>query len=432
MVTRKTCNAQGPAPRRARWWAAVVLAALGSAPAWAGEEATLATLEGALAYAAAHHPGLAAARAERDAAEARIIPAGTLPDPMLGLAARSVEREVGIALSQTFPLAGKRQLKAAAAREEARAAENMLHARWLEVAAEVVSAFSEFAFLARARALTEENLALLKQLEEVARARYRTAQAPYADVVRAQVELGRVEDELRSLTEGESAAAGRLNAALGRSVGAPLPPLAGLPEVVQELAAEEVEAAVSAANPELAALAHQVAAAQQELEVAQRIRVPDLTVGVEVMRSGAMRRTGVGVMAGINLPIWRDCCRAEVREAAARVEASAARRAERELALLSQARLALYRFRDATRRGELYAGRLIPQSQQALAAMVTAYRAGEATFADLVETSRMALEFQLARERARVEQLQQLAELERLTGRRWWPQRRGEERDDRP
>jgi len=330
-----------------------------------------------------------------------------------------LERVVGVGISQTFPLAGKRGFRAAAAREEARAADRMLEARQLEVAAEVVNAFSEFAFLARARALTEANLGLLKQLEEVALARYRTAQAPYADVLRAQVELGRVEDELRSLTEVEGAAAARLNAAMGRAVGAPLPPPAGLPEVVWELAAEEVEAAVGAANPELAALAHQVAAAQQELEVVRRIRVPDLMVGVEVMRSGEMQRTGLGVMAGINLPIWRDCCRNEVREAAARVEASAARRAERELAVLSQLRLALVRFRDAARRGQLYSERLIPQSEQAVAAVLAAYRAGEVTFADVVETARMVLEFQLARARAQVEQLQQLAELERLTGRRW-------------
>jgi len=418
-MVRGSCFRPVPAPRGGGWGLVMLLVAAVALPAVAADEAALATLEGALAYAAVHHPGLAAARAEREAAEARIVPAGTLPDPMLTFSARSMEREVGVGISQTFPLAGKRGFRAAAAREEARAADRMLEARQLEVAAEVVNAFSEFAFLARARALTEANLGLLKQLEEVALARYRTAQAPYADVLRAQVELGRVEDELRSLTEVEGAAAARLNAAMGRAVGAPLPPPAGLPEVVWELAAEEVEAAVGAANPELAALAHQVAAAQQELEVVRRIRVPDLMVGVEVMRSGEMQRTGLGVMAGINLPIWRDCCRNEVREAAARVEASAARRAERELAVLSQLRLALVRFRDAARRGQLYSERLIPQSEQAVAAVLAAYRAGEVTFADVVETARMVLEFQLARARAQVEQLQQLAELERLTGRRW-------------
>ncbi len=407
-------------PHRGRGLGVVLLSAAASTtPALAGDEAALATLEGALAYAAAHHPGLAAARAELDAAKARIVPAGTLPDPMLSFVARSMEREVGVGVAQAFPLAGKRGLKAAAAREEACAAQRLVEVRWREVAAEVVNAFSEYAFLERARALTEENLTLLKQLEEVALARYRTSQAPYADLVRVQLELGRVEDELRSLTEAEAAAAARLNAAMGRAVAEGLPAPAGLPEVPQGPSAEEVEAAVRTANPELAALTLQVAAAQQELEVVRRNRVPELMLGVEVMRSGEMRRNGLGVMAGLNLPVWADRRRAEVIEAAARVEAVTARRAERELALLSQARLALFRFRDATRRGELYAGRLIPQSEQALAATLAAYRAGEATFAEVLETSRMGLELQLARERAHVEQLQQLAELERLTGRRW-------------
>ncbi len=422
MITRGKCHQHPPGRRRGGSWAAALLAATIAAPALAGDEASLASLEGALAYAAAHHPGLAAARAERDAAEARIVQVRTLPDPTLAVAARWMEREVGIGVAQMFPLAGKRGLRAAAAREEARAAERMIEARSLEVAAEVVNAFTEFAFIARARALTGENLALLAQLEEVALARYRTAEAPYADVVRAQVELGRVEDELRSLTEVEGAAAARLNAAMGRAVGAPLPPPAGLPEFRPELTAEAVESAVREANPELAALRHELAAAQQELEVARRNRVPDLMLGVEVMHSSEMRRSGLGLMAGINLPIRRDCCRAEVLQAAARIDAGAARQAERELSLLSQVRLALFRYRDAGRRGDLLAGRLIPQIQQALAAIVTAYRGGETTFADVVETSRMVLEFDLARERARVEELQQLAELERLTGRRWRPE----------
>lgn len=419
-VTMRTYHQHGAGRRRGGSWAAALLAATIAASAGAGDEASLATLEGALAWAAAHHPGLKAARAERDAAEARIVQVRTLPDPTLAVAARSMKREVGVGVAQMFPLAGKRELRAAAAREEARAAERMIEAQSLEVAAEVVYAFSELAFLARARFLTNDNLALLAQLEEVALARYRTAEAPYADVVRAQVELGRVEDELRSLAEAADAAAARLNAALGRSVGAPLPPLAGLPELRLHLSTDDIENTVRQASPELAALGHELAAAQRRLELAGRNRVPDLMLGVEVMHQQEMKRTGVGVMTGINLPIWRDRSRAEVIEAAAQVEAGAARQAEKELSLLAQVRLALYRVRDADRRGELYAARLIPQTRQALAAITTAYRAGEATFADVVETSRLVLEFELAHERARAEQLQQLAQLQRLTGRRWW------------
>lgn len=421
VVIRGKCRQHTLTRRRSRSWVAAWLAVAIAGSAHAGDESSLATLEGVLAYAATHHPGLAAARAEHHAAQARIVQVRTLPDPTLALASRSMQREVGVGVSQMFPLGGKRELRAAAAREEARAAERMFEARSLEVAAEVAAAYSELVFLRRARALTAENLALLGQLEQVALARYRTAEAPFADVVRAQFELGRVEDELRSLAEVESAATGRLNAAMGRAVEAPLPPPAGLPQMRFEVADAEVEKAVREANPELAALAHELAASQKELELARRNRVPDLMLGVEVMRSEGMKRTGVGLMAGINLPIWRDCCRAEVQEAGARADAAAARRVERELGLLAQGRLALFRYRDARRKADLYAGRLIPQIEQALAAMQTAYRAGEATFADLVETSRMALEFHLALERARVDEVQQLADLERIAGRRLRP-----------
>ena len=398
--------------------AAAVLAFLIPVTGLALTSEPLATLEGILDYAWANHPGLQAARLEQEAEEAMVVQARTLPDPTVSLQAATMERRLGLGLSQMFPLAGRRQLRSSIALEGARAAGGMAQARSLAVAADVVNAYAEWVFLLRARELVAENLDLVEQLEQVALTRYRTGEAPYADVVRAQLEVGRVEEELRSLQEVESAAVGRLNAAMGRPVGAPLPPPLGLPPVTLSFTDEAVLAAVQESNPELAVLRHQVAASGHRLELARRGGRPDLMVGVELMHSGEMNRTGVGAMVGINLPIWRERRAAEVREAGARSAAAAARVAEAGLGLEADARLALFRFRDAGRKAELYAVRLIPQVEQTLAAMETAYRGGEAMFADLVETARLVLEFRLGLERARADQWQRLAELEMLMGRR--------------
>lgn len=399
----------------------LAFSALGS-PAFAAvpeaeSAASLATLEGALAYAQANHPALQAVRLEREAEEAMVPQARSLPDPTLSLQVATMERRVGVGASQMIPLAGRRGLQGAVAEEGARAASRMVEARALEVAAGVVNAFSELAYLVRAQVLMTENLRLVEGLEQVALARYRTGESPFADVVRAQVEVARVEDELRSLREVEEAAVASLNAAMGRAAGAPLPLPEGVPPVSVEPSDEEVLRGLEERNPELGVLRHQAAAAGHRLEIARRNGTPDLMVGVELMHSGEMNRTGLGAMVGINLPIWRERRVAEIRETGARAAAAAAREAEAGLSLEAEARMAMFRYRDAGRRAELYEVRLIPQAEQSLAATQAAYRTGEATFGEVVETARLALEFRLTLERVRAERLQQAAELDRLTGR---------------
>lgn len=420
---RRRCG--GVPARRVGVWA--VVAAMVVCGAWSGavlaepvSPASL-TLEEALAHAAAFHPALQAARLERQAEEDAVIQARALADPSLTVQAVSMERRFGVGVSQMLPLGGKRELQGAMASDNAQAAARKVEAREFAVAAGVVSAFSEWVFLRRSRELVSENLSLVRQLEQVALARYRTGETPYADVVRAQVELARVENELRSLEDIQPAAMSRLAVAMGRPADVLLPVPERLLPVAIELGDDEVLAGLKVANPELAAMRHQVTASLRARELAGRNGIPDLMVGVEVMRSGEMKRNGVGAMVGINLPIWRARRAAEVREAGARADAMTAREGEMTIALQAEARMALFRFRDAGRTLELYESRLMPQAEQALAAMQTAYRAGEATFADLVETARLVLEFRLGRERAQADQWQQLAELEMLTGRRLRP-----------
>lgn len=419
-----------PAPAGRRWTGlagsrllpaltALLVIAAGSATAGSGPE--LSTLEEMLAHAMEHHPALQAARLEREAEEATIAQVRSLPDPTVSVKASTMERQVGIGATQMIPMAGRRGLRGAIATEGARASARVSEGTGLAVRAGVTGAYAELVYLSEAQRFVAENLNLVRDLEKVALARYRTGEAPFADVVRAQVEVGRVEDELRSLTEVEEAAVARLNAAMGRPVGAPLPPPKGFPPIALALEEEEVLAAVGESNPDLAVLRHRGEAASLRLELARRNRTPDLMVGLELMHSGDMNRTGVGAMVGINLPIRRESRAAEIREAGARSAAVLERTAARNLELEAEARMVLFGYQDAGRKEELYTVRLIPQVEQTLAAVQTAYRSGESTFGELVETSRLVLEFRLARVRAQAEQLRQLAALEVLTGRRLLP-----------
>jgi outer membrane protein TolC len=76
--------------------------------------------------------------------------------------------------------------------------------------------------------------------------------------------------------------------------------------------------------------------------------------------------------------------------------------------------MALYRYRDAERKINLYGDTLIPQINQSLNVAQQSYEAGETDFLDLIDAQRQLLTFQLEYERAQVDREQRLAEIEKL------------------
>jgi outer membrane protein TolC len=117
-----------------------------------------------------------------------------------------------------------------------------------------------------------------------------------------------------------------------------------------------------------------------------------------------------------SLPLWWQKYSAGVREAQARRRAAVHERAHRELELATTLQMAVYTFRDAERKMDLYSAGLIPKAREALAANVTAYESGKASFLDLLDAQRVLLEFHLSHERALANRVQRLAEIEMIVG----------------
>ncbi len=423
-----------------------------------------------LAYAALNNPGLKAAFHEWQAARERAPQARTLPDPRFAyryyiqeVETRVGPMEQGVGLSQTLPWFGKLDAAGDAAAEAANAARMRYEAAKLALFEEVVAAYTEYAYVHRAIEIVEDNLDLIAYLENVARARYKTDAAGHPDVIRAQVELGRLEDQLHRLQDLRTPIAARLNAALNRSTTAPLPASRAAPD--QQMAADDAEvlAWVAQHNPELAALDYQIARAQHEITLARKAYFPDVTIGVDYTDVGTPARgapagfgnaaalrsvSRIGAGAGdvidayaigrsftpgdradeagkdiwiaslsLNLPIWRDKYAAGEREAVARKLAATSRKQQRANDLRAAAQRMLYEYRDAQRRITLYRDTLIPKARESIQSTETAFRAGTATFLELVDAERSLLEFELAYARARADRAQHLATLDRLAGR---------------
>ncbi len=390
------------------------------------------TLADYLTYAALNSPQLEAAFNEWKSALQEVAVARSLPDPRLtyGYYIEAVETRAGpqeqrVGLSQMVPWFGKLRLRGEAALKGADAAQQRYEATKLDLFYRVKEAYHEYHYLGRAIAITEDNVRLLENLESVARAKHR-AGAPLSGVIKAQVELGKLEDRLRALRDLQGAVVAQLNGILGRATEAPLPWPRHV-SLTDHLVLSDTEALIwlSAHNPDLNALQDRVEQSRKRADLARTEYYPDITLGVDYIQTGEALMAGTPdsgkdpliAMITINLPIWRGKLRAGVEEAEARQDAAEQGRSHRENELAARLKMVLFRYRDAERKIDLYHGTLLPQAEQSLNVTKQAYEAGAVDFLDLIDAQRLLLQFQLEHERARTNQQQRLAELEMLIGR---------------
>lgn len=384
-----------------------------------------------LAYAALNNPQLEAAFNRWKAALEMVSQARTLPDPRFnyGYFIQEVETRVGpqeqrVGLSQMFPWFGKLKLRSEAALEGANAMQQQYEAAKLRLFDEVKQAYYELYYVGRAVGVATENVDLLKLLEEIARSKYESGAAEHGDVIKAQVELDKLHDRLRTLQDFKHPLVARLNAALNRPAEAALPfPTNHSPGVLPSGTAQLLEQ-LKSSNPELKSLDFLAEKDKANIALARKEFYPDVTLSVDYVQTGEARMTGVSdsgkdpVMVGfsVNIPLWWSKYRAGVREAESRYAATQQDRQDRANHLGTDLRLALFKYQDAERKIALYRNALIPKADQSVKVILRSVETGKSDFLSLIDAQRVLLEFQLTYERAVADREQGLATVEKLTG----------------
>ncbi len=434
------------------------------------ELSSTATLQDYLVYAALNNPGLEAAFNSWQAELERGVQVGGLPDPRLSyryfiqeIETRVGPQEQGLGMSQTVPWLAKLAIRRDMAGERAEAARLRYEQSKLALFHAVRSAYCEYYYVFRAIAVVRENRDLIKQHEAIARTRYRTAMATHPEVIRAQVELGKLEDHLASLIDLTAPLEGQLNALLNRPIAMELPEPTILPDRALRANDVDILALFDAHNPQLQAMDHEVTRAQMGIDLANQSYFPDITIGFDYTDIGRARRPqaqGFGnpaalfgarniaqgnggaidayavgwslapgqrapdsgsdawmVSLSMNIPIWHDRYRAEKREARARYNATSNARADLRNMLATSLQRALYDYRDAERKIDLFRDTLVPKAHQALRATEAAFRTGQLGFTDVVDAERTLLEFELSYERAHADRAIYLSRIETMVGR---------------
>ncbi|MFT7464284.1 MAG: cobalt-zinc-cadmium efflux system outer membrane protein [Pseudohongiellaceae bacterium] len=392
------------------------------------------TLSDQLIWARFYNPAVRAAAHRWRSALEQVPQSSGLPDPRLtfGYFIDEVETRTGpmdwrLGVSQRFPWFGSLDLAGQVAVDMAEVARERWLAARQAVSLEVRTGWYELAYLDAAIDVTRGHRDLMISWESVARTRYATALGSDADVIRAQVELGKLDDRLRSLEDLKRPLSARLNGALNRPAGAPLPTTTLEHGGVDAARLEILGLAESLdhSSPELRARSWAIEAAEQQLRLADKQFYPDFSLGLDYTNVGSARGPGVSgsgddvlaITTGISLPLRRGQLNSAKRQAQAQKAAAQADWRAAHNRMSAELELGLYSVRDAERRITLYLNTLVPKGQQSISSTTVAYQAGDASFLDLIDAERVLLEFQLATARARADHAQALATVEQLTGR---------------
>jgi outer membrane protein TolC len=379
------------------------------------------TLKDYVGYAEAHNAGLKSSYQQLQMALEQVPQAKTLPDPQVTYnywtRQSDLQMKQTAGVMQTFPWFGKIDARTQAAIKETSAAQQKYQAARLALLKETKEGFYEFAYLARATDTAIENLELFKHFEEVARTRHMTTTTGHPDVIRAQVEIAKMEDVLRGLNQLREPTVSRLRTALSlpADTNPPWPKTEEFNAV--EVDYERLVNILRQKNPELAGLNYEAMAAGSKITLAEKNFYPDIGVGVnwENMDSRG-GRDGVSLVFSLNLPLWRDSYSAGERQAQAQKASIEQQKIETENVLLTKAAQSLYEYRDSIRKIRLYRDTLIPKGRELLQASEAAYREGTIDFLSLIDAQRTLLDYHLSLQRAIADNKQKLAELETLAG----------------
>lgn len=379
---------------------------------------------------ASTNPRVDAAIALAEATAARVASARRPADPeiQIGFMNRSLPSlapmdplgMTQLQVTQMIPVPGKLGLAGRIASEKsAGALARVSDVRW-DVRTRAAMTFYDLYVADAQLSIAQQNRKLVQEIAKASQVMYSVGNGKQADVLRAQVEIARMTEDVTRLESMRSSMAGRLSALLGLPetdvVGMPSLPV--FPETLPPL--DELVAEALKNRPMIAAGERDLAAADAGKSLAQKEIWPDFEVGVQYgWRGGVMGTERMGsLMLGATIPLY-----ARSRQLRMREEADAMR-------AMSAADLAAMRVETRARMTELYADftraknlrtlyqtTVLPQAEATVTASFTAYRLGTIELMALLDNQMTVNRYRQELASLEAEQGKAISEIEMLLGR---------------
>jgi outer membrane protein TolC len=290
-----------------------------------------------------------------------------------------------VSIQQSFPLSRARRHREHAAQANARRELAEADRVVLDVELDAAQAFWMLAESRAAAEITKQQHALADQLVKAAMARYTANSGTQSDVMRAQIEVARLDAVERAIAAEVRAAEAMLNTTLARDASAQIPDLdVRVPDALPP--APETIASAAQKRPELRAGRAELEQAEAEVRVMGSMYAP-----MAMVQTGPAYTMEAGhgwmAMVGISIPLWRGKLRAGVDEANAMVDMAKADLDAMQRMTEGQARSARESVVAARERYVALRDDIVPRAEQAIAPTLAAYSAGQVPLVSVVEAA---------------------------------------------
>ncbi|MEA2489718.1 MAG: outer membrane protein heavy metal efflux system [Acidobacteriota bacterium] len=333
------------------------------------------------------NPSLAGLDAQIRAAEERVAPAGSLPNPMLMAGVQNAPINLSadfmtmymVGASQTLVRRSRRDSLRTAAELEVERLRSQYDARKAEIERDVRTAYIEAAAAQNQIAATEEIARVLTSVIDSSRIRYESGAVPQTDLIRAMLEESTIDHQLLLLRRQRRSALARLLPLL-RLGGNTQVPAFSLQHEMSHRPAATGDATLPELTPALAERQAEVSQAGQQLRMARLAAKPDVSIEASYgFRPGDIDM--FSVVARIELPLRRGTLiEPRIREARARQEA-ALRQVDAMRQQLQEDLGAAIALRDeAVDQIVLHVDTLVPTAKLGFESALVSYQNGMTTF----------------------------------------------------
>lgn len=358
------------------------------------------------------NPGLKAAELRTMSAEKSISHAGALPDPQItfGLSNLPINhfsfdqdpmtgKVIGI--MQMFPFPGKLSLATDIAEAQAAAVQYQQKEIRNHIIRLVKQAYYDLYSIDRALQTNEKNKDLMEQFEHIAETKYATGSGLQHDVLRAQVEISKLEDDLIMWRQKRVSAAARLNALLNRPAGT------AVDEIPEELVLPGrpftplPQESIQRKRPLLKAWKEKIQKAQAAAKLAERNLWPTFTVGASYrqradLADGRRMTDFFSATVSLNIPLYfKRKQKAKISEKELTLRAAQAEYKHVEIGIMSELASLAAELERSRKRVELYKGGILLQARQSLESAQAGYMVGKVDFMTLINNWMMLRNYEL-------------------------------------
>ena len=389
-------------------------------------------LHGYLKIAAENNPELKSIFNSYLATLERMPQARALPDPtvMFNIFTSPVETRVGaqnagISLSQAFPWFGQLKSQEQAVAMLAKARFEAFEDAKNRIFFDVRSIYYDLYVLEAAIAITEENVRLLESFRELANVRLESNTGSAVDLLRVEMDLDELNNQLLYLEESRIPIQTRFNELLNVET----PIRIEVPVTLETILIEEGRSilldSIMTHNPTLKGFEFEMSALDAEIDVAQKMGLPSFNLGLSYTSisprtdvadfSGNGKDALIFPQVGVRIPLYRNKYRAMVKEKELLKTSVNYRKEDKENKLETVLEQTLRDYADAHRRVALY-NRLIAYATQSLDILVSQYTTAGADFEEVLRMERQLLRYELELEKARADQNTFVAYINYITG----------------